>query len=121
MFQFVAPLSGADQGAYQLNAEDGQRDAWYDFDDDAVRPKVGILQKTAVGLGQVAIADCVESDITCCVGWVRPARGLVGLFDSEWKKLRQTENRRTDIGYQNGYQGSIQSAPLSAIEGIGYR
>ena len=44
VLEFIAPFPGLHQGANQLQTEDGQRDARDYLDQDAVRPKVDVLQ-----------------------------------------------------------------------------
>lgn len=61
--EVVAPLLGAHQRPDELEAEDRERHARDELDDDAVRPEVDVLQEAAVRLGQLARAEQIEREL----------------------------------------------------------
>ena len=100
----------------ELKTENGEGQARNELDDDAVRPKIDVLQEAMVGLGQLARAQKVQGPFLA----VRLPATPHLLLNGERQVERNADERRADVGEQNGEQSPVQSAPVPRSERMGH-
>ena len=119
-FEVLAPLLGADKGADKPETEDGQSHARDQFDNDAVRPEIDVLQQAGVGFGQLASAQEVDG----VLGWLAQQAGRIDgqrilphfLLNCVRQVERDADERWADVSEQDGQKCSVERAPVARPE-----